>query len=339
MRRSITAEPQKGSRMLKITRLQRFSVHDGPGIRTSVFCKGCSLRCFWCHNPETIEPDIRLWYSKEQCISCGSCKRSCPKGLFYGEEGCDCTQESGFYCAQACPSGALAPTGERIELLARQDAGRDTRQDARQDTLLEQLLRDVSYYRRSGGGVTFSGGEPLLQARALGRIMALPGLSGISRAVDTAGNVPWDCFREVIPFTDLFLYDVKCMDNELHKKGTGAGNGLILENLERLCGTGAAVWIRIPVIPGWNDSESEMGAIAQRLRQLSDHPRCGIERIQLLPFHRFGKEKYARLGRDYPAEALTPPSGEKMKELLAVFQETGLVTAEIGNHSVLSGQK
>lgn len=327
MRQSITAELTKGGMMLKITRLQRFSVHDGPGIRTTVFCKGCSLRCFWCHNPETIEPGIRLWHSKEQCISCGSCRRICPRGLFYGEEGCDCTPESGFLCAGACPSKALAPTGEWI--------GQNTWQDG----FLKQLLRDGAHYRRSAGGITFSGGEPLLQARALAQLMASSQLSGISRAVDTAGNVPWESFGQVLPFTDLFLYDVKCMDSALHKKGTGAGNELIQENLERLCGAGAAIWIRIPVIPGWNDSEGEMGAIARKLRQLSDLPRCGIERIQLLPFHRFGKEKYVRLGWEYPAEDIAPPSEEKMKELLSLFRETGLMTAEIGNRSAVFCEK
>ncbi len=205
--------------------------------------------------------------------------------------------------------------------------------------MVGELMRDVSHYRRTGGGVTFSGGEPLLQAQALGEIMSCRELAGISRAVDTAGNVPWKNFSEVIPCTDLFLYDVKCMDAALHQEGTGADNGLIQENLERLCHTGKSVWIRIPVIPGWNDSGREMEAIAHRLRQLSDLPKSGIERIQLLPFHRFGREKYLRLGWEYPAGGLTPPSGEKMKEFLSLFQEMGLMVAEIGNQMVFSDEK
>lgn len=328
--------------MLKVTHIQRFSVHDGPGIRTTVFCKGCSLRCFWCHNPEAIEPDIRLWFDKKQCIACGSCGRSCPKGIFPLENegrcvskelcplliredscGCNMAAEGGFPCTDACPSGALSPTGGWIE----------------QDMLLEQLLRDGSYYRRTGGGITFSGGEPLLQAQDLRQIMSCYELAGISRAVDTAGNVPWKNFSEVIPCTDLFLYDVKCMDAGLHQKGTGADNGLIQENLERLCYTGKSIWIRIPVIPGWNDSGREMAAIAQRLRQLSDLPQSRIERIQLLPYHRFGREKYVRLRWEYPAENLTTPSEEKMKEFLSLFQEMGLMRAEIGNHTALCGKK
>ena len=305
--------------MLKITHLQRFSIHDGPGIRTTVFCKGCSLRCFWCHNPEAIEPDIRLWHDKKQCIDCGSCRGNCPKGLFYGEDGCDCTPEKGFPCAAACPSDALSPTGFWME----------------EDTLVRQLLRDGSHYRRTGGGVTFSGGEPLLQAKALRQMMSCHELTGISRAVDTAGNVPWENFSEVIPCTELFLYYVKCMDAALHKAGTGADNGLILENLERLCRTGKTIWVRIPVIPGWNDESREMEAVARRLRELSDLPQSRIERIQLLPFHRFGREKYVRLGLKYPAEDLTPPSGKKMEELLSLFREAGLTEAEIGNHTTL----
>jgi len=207
------------------------------------------------------------------------------------------------------------------------------------DTALGQILGDGSHYRRTGGGITFSGGEPLLQAQALRQIMASEELAGISRAVDTAGNVRWDDFCTVLSDTDLFLYDVKCMDAELHKKGTGVDNGLIQENLERLCRTGKAIWIRIPVIPGWNDSHREMWAIARRLRELSALPRCNIQRIQLLPFHRFGREKYARLGWEYPAGALTPPSREKMEGFLSPFREMGLLTAEIGNHAVLFDNK
>ena len=312
--------------MLTMTHLQRFSVHDGPGIRTTVFCKGCSLRCFWCHNPEAIEPAVRLWHSKEQCIACGSCRDACLKGLFPVEE-CilsagktedGCVQGTYFPCVIACPTGALSHTGRRIE----------------QDTLIERLLSDVSHYRRTGGGITFSGGEPLLQALELKKIMADERLLGISKAIDTAGNVGWEKFSQVLPWTDLFLYDIKSMNSMRHKEGTGAENGRIQENLERLCRTGRRIWIRVPVIPGWNDSEQEIKAIAQRLQELSALPGCGMERIQLLPFHRFGEEKYLRLGWEYPARELAPPSEEKMESLLKIFREMGLQKAEIGNHPV-----
>lgn len=312
--------------MLKVTHLQRFSVHDGPGIRTTLFCKGCSLRCFWCHNPETIESDIRLWYDKKQCIGCGSCRSgrdnnsNCRSNL---DSNCGIRSlKGGNSCVDVCPTGALSPTGVWMD----------------EDELLEELLRDASHYRRTGGGVTFSGGEPLLQAQFLRQIMNSRRLAGITKAVDTAGNVPWEIFRKVIPCTDLFLYDVKCMDPALHSKGTGADNGLIQENLERLCHTGKAIWIRIPVIPGWNDSEGELRAISQRLRQLSDLPQSRIERIQLLPFHRFGREKYERLGWEYPAGELRAPSGEMMEGILSFFQEKGLSGTEIGNHTVLADQ-
>lgn len=309
--------------MLKITHLQRFSLHDGPGIRTTVFCKGCSMRCSWCHNPETVESAVRLWHNREQCITCGSCRRNCPQGLLYGEGGCDCTEQTGFPCADACPAGALAPTGFQIEEAA----------------LFEQLLRDRSYYERTGGGITFSGGEPLFQAGELCRIMDSDRLEGISRAIDTAGNVRWENICEVLPRTDLFLYDVKCMDPVLHKKGTGVDNGMIQENLERLCRTGKVIWIRIPVIPGWNDSDCEMRAIARRLGQLSDIPRCGIQRIELLAFHRFGREKYERLGWTYPAEEVTPPPVGRMEKILSHFHRVGLRNVEIGNHSILIDQQ
>lgn len=304
--------------MLKVTHLQRFSIHDGPGIRTTVFCKGCSLRCFWCHNPEAMESDIRLWYDRKQCIGCGSCRGSQSGN---DDRGSSYLEGEGS-CADVCPTGALSPTGMWMH----------------EDELLEQLLRDDSHYRRTGGGITFSGGEPLLQAQALRQIMSSRRFTGITRAVDTAGNVPWENFREVISCTDLFLYDVKCMDPVLHKKGTGADNHLIQENLEQLCRTGKAIWLRIPVIPGWNDSEGEMRAIARRLRQLSDLPQSGVERIQLLPFHRFGREKYERLGLEYPAGELTAPSEKAMEGFRSLFLKMGLAKTEIGNHAVLSGQ-
>lgn len=319
---------RKGNEMLKVTHLQRFSVHDGPGIRTTLFCKGCSLRCFWCHNPEAIESDIQLWYDKKQCIGCGSCRSDSNSNCRNNRDNnrdsnCGSSSLKGRdSCADVCPTGALSPTGVWMD----------------EDELLEELLRDASHYRRTGGGITFSGGEPLLQAQSLRQIMNSRRLAGITKAVDTAGNVPWENFREVIPCTDLFLYDVKCMDPALHRKGTGADNGLIQENLERLCRTGKAIWIRIPVIPGWNDSEGEMRAVAQRLRQLSDLPQSGIERIQLLPFHRFGREKYERLGWEYPAGELRAPSEEMMENLLSLFQEMGLAGTEIGNHAVLADQ-
>ena len=207
------------------------------------------------------------------------------------------------------------------------------------DVLVEQLLSDSSHYRRTGGGITFSGGEPLLQADALRQIMVSDALAGISRAVDTAGNVRWDDFDIVLSCTDLFLFDVKCMDGALHTKGTGVDNGLIQENLERLCYTGKAIWIRIPVIPGWNDSCSEMEAIARRIKELSALSQCRIERIQLLPFHRFGKEKYLQLGWEYEAENLMPPSEKKMEGFLSLFHEMGLLKAEIGNHPVFVNDK
>lgn len=288
--------------MLKVTHIQRFSVHDGPGIRTTLFCKGCSLRCFWCHNPETIEPDIRLWRSKERCVACGSC-----------------TKQTGLPCADICPAGALSPTGYWME----------------QDMAVKQLLRDKSHYRRTGGGITFSGGEPLLQSRALQQVMPVRELAGISKAVDTAGNVKWDAFCAVLPFTDLFLYDVKCIDSALHRKGTGVDNDLIQDNLEHLCHTGKNIWIRIPVVPGWNASGHEMEAIAGRLRELSDIPGNGIKRIQLLSFHRFGRGKYEKLGWEYSAGDLMPPSEKEMGEYLSLFREKGLLIAEIGNRLLL----
>lgn len=290
-----------------IFNIQRFSIHDGPGIRTTMFFKGCNLRCFWCHNPEAWSMHPENQFFPEKCIACGACVETCSEGAqllkgserIYRRDLCTACMK----CSEECFSGAIIASGKEI---------------SSQDAILE-LERDQEYYRQSGGGVTFSGGEPMLQVDFLRELLGAARQRGLHCAVDTAGNVPWGSFEEILPYTDLFLYDVKAFDPEVHRQATGVGNQRILENLGRLAGSGKDIWIRIPVIPGINDSAEEISQIAAYLAPLD-----GIRWVELLPFHTLGAEKYASLGKDYRARGLVPPSKQKMAELARLIENKGL---------------
>lgn len=237
--------------------IQRFSVHDGPGIRTTVFLKGCPLRCQWCHNPEGLHAQIQLKYQKDLCIGCGLC-------------GARETQED----AQRCPSGALSICGRH----------------AAPEEVIREVMKDAVFYG-ADGGITLSGGECLLQPDFAAEILRLAKAEGISTAVDTCGYASWEAFEQVMDHCDLFLYDVKMMDRDKHKKYTGVYPELIHENLLRLTKCEKPVWIRVPVIPGVNDADGDILEIARFLR-----PFANIREITLIPYHTLGKSKYETLG-------------------------------------------
>lgn len=239
--------------------IERNSFVDGPGIRTTVFFKGCNLRCEWCHNPESHSFKKEILFYKNKCTECGRCK--------------NLTLDSKeFFCFN--------------------DAKEICGQEYTVDEVLGEVLKDKEYYKTSNGGVTFSGGECMLQIDFLKEILMKCKQNGIHTAVDTAGCVPWESFEKIIPYTDLFLYDIKTMDDEMHRKYTGVGNKLILENLAKLLGLCASVWIRVPVITGVNDSEEEMN----KIKGFLDVNGCP-EKIELLPYHEMGEHKYTALGR------------------------------------------
>ena len=276
--------------MLKATifDIVRGSFVDGPGIRTTVFFKGCNLACAWCHNPESQRAAPQMMFYKNKCTGCGKCRERCPNALS------SCTLCG--KCALYCPSDA------------REICGRD----ATVDEVMREILKDTAFYASSGGGVTLSGGECMLQLDFLEAILAECKRHGIHTAVDTAGCVPAAAFDRILPYTDLFLYDVKCMDSEAHRHYTGVGNGQILENLQRLLAMGRAVWVRVPIIPTVNATVEEMQAIRRFL------DRCGTpQRVELLPYHAMGEHKYAAIGGE--AAAFSPPSEELMEELRRVF--------------------
>ena len=262
---------------LLITNIQRMSFQDGPGMRTTVFLKGCNLRCAWCHNPETQNPQPELIFRAQRCVRCGTCVHSCASGArTMGPEGPvrDTARCVGCgRCAQACLTGAIDVAGRRISC----------------QELTELVLRDEKIFRTAAGGVTCSGGEPLLQADAVAELLGGMHARGLHTCVDTAGNVPWEAFEQVRPVTDLFLYDVKAYSPQTHRQWTGVGNERILENLRRLAAR-ADIWIRIPFVPGVNTEQIE--DIGRFLTQL---PR--VRRVEILPYHTLGAEKSAELNR------------------------------------------
>lgn len=268
--------------------IERNSYVDGPGIRTTVFFKGCNLRCAWCHNPESHKSAPQMMLHANKCTGCGKCKEVCPHG-------CETCELCGI-CAIYCPHGAREISGKESTV----------------EQVWDEIRKDRLFYEATGGGVTFSGGECMLQIEFLEAILKKCKENGIHTAVDTAGHVPFDRFERILPYTDLFLYDVKCLDRDKHKQYTGVDNDLILENLKRLLQGITPVWIRIPVIPTVNDTEEEMRAIKDFLDS------CGTpKRIELLPYHAMGEHKYEALGE--AAIPFSAPDDTRMSALKRIF--------------------
>ena len=267
--------------------IQKNSFVDGPGIRTTVFFKGCNLRCKWCHNPESQSFDKQMMFYKDKCTGCGKCREVCPNHL----QSCDFCGKCELYCPAE----------------ARKICGREYTADE----VLAEVIKDKAFYHNSNGGVTFSGGECMLQIEFLTEILKLCKENGIHTAVDTAGNVPWDYFKRILPFTDLFLYDIKVFSKEKHEKYTGVSNELILNNLKFLFESGTKIWIRIPIIPTVNDSEEEMKKIKEFLSPYKP------QKIELLPYLRMGENKYSAL--NMPVTKFDVPNDELMKKLNKIF--------------------
>lgn len=286
----------------RLVDIKHFAVHDGPGIRTTVFLKGCPLRCIWCHNPESVRTGPELGVLKK-CTLCGTCAQICGcHKLENGKHTVDRTRCTGCgKCVSACLYNALILYGK----------------EAAPEDILPELLADRVFYEQSGGGVTVSGGEPLLAPEFCRELFAFLMKEKIHCAADTCGNVPWDAFETVLPFTGLFLYDLKHIDSETHRKYTGAPNERILENLKRLSETGKPIEIRMPVIPGVNDDAdaiSRAGAFLGRLKHITG--------VRLLPYHSFARSKYESVGRkDTMPDAETPPK-EHLNRLAELLRKT-----------------
>ncbi len=286
--------------------IKRFSTDDGPGIRTTVFLKGCPLRCLWCASPESWLPSGQLAFYRNKCISCGRCVPACPTGAqelrdeerkILWEKCTHCGE-----CPHVCPSTALQMIGyERSP-----------------EALYREVKKDRAYFINSGGGVTLSGGEPAGQPEFVESFLRLCKDGGIATALDTSGFFEWSSMERSIQLIDLFLYDLKHMDEQLHVKLTGVSNKLILDNLKELAAEGKKIIVRVPVIPGYNDSIANMRHCAQFLSANR------VKRVDLLPFNVAAGSKYVHIGKSFRLEGTQPPSLESTNRIREEFESAGI---------------
>ncbi len=292
-----------------IFNIQRYSIHDGPGIRTTVFLSGCPLRCIWCANPEGQELRPRIFLNLEKCGGCGRCAQECPRDAIQLDSGksrmnrqvCDSCGK----CVDVCPNEARTLMGQWMSA----------------EEVFEEIKKDAIFYESSGGGVTLSGGEPLSQPEFAMEILKRCRQAYIHTGLETCGHADWHTFAEVVKFVDLLLYDLKHMDPARHKEYTGVSNCLLLDNARRVARElSIPIWIRIPVIPGFNDSLENMKATAAFIvEELGKR----VEQVSLLPYHRLGETKYERLELNYPLST-RPPGEDELQELEKVFEISGL---------------
>lgn len=282
---------------VNIVEIKRFAVHDGDGIRTTVFFKGCPLKCLWCHNPETLSPKRQLAFYGHKCVMCGKCAEVCSLHSLSGgthtidKEKCVLCGR----CAEVCPQSAIEIFGTEMTV----------------DEVCAALIKDKSFYDESGGGITLSGGECLLQSEACREILKEMKRCGINTAVDTCGFVPREAIDRVMPYTDTFLYDIKAIDVDVHKRCTGQPNGLILDNLMYIDKSGAKTEIRIPYVPGYNDNQiDKIGSFLAQLKNITG--------VRVLPYHNYAASKYAALGIEDTLPKTLPPEAEisKAKDIL-----------------------
>ncbi len=301
--------------MSLITSIQKYSIHDGDGIRTTVFFKGCPLKCAWCHNPETQNYHKQPLVHQERCVGCGNCALACPHKAIHLENG---KAETFFDLCEACGTCT-----DYCNLNLREIIGKEYTIDE----LVKELKKDEMFYEESGGGVTLSGGEVMTSdmnyvealCKRLKRI-------GITITIDTCGYAPYENFERLLPYVHTFLYDIKCMDVETHKKYVGVDNTLILSNLERLNAAGARIYIRIPTIKGVNADDKSMAAIINYLQE----KKMNVAKINLLPYHNTGSVKYEKIGLAYGGAEFSRPTEEEMQHFMELFKKSGFHNTKIG---------
>ena len=298
--------------------IQMFSIHDGPGVRTTVFVKGCPLRCKWCSNPESQLSRVQIMYHSDNCLHCHKCVHTCPENAVTATESteaADTTKAAAgriridfhkctgcLACVQGCPGRALTNEGECRTV----------------DEVVEVCMQDKDFYEESGGGVTISGGEGMMQPDFTEALVLRLKENGIHTAIETTGCVSPEVFHRLAPLFDLLLFDVKHYDPDRHQKGTGVGTDLIRKSLRWACDQGLSILPRIPVIPGFNAELSDAEGIAALLKEI------GLSRVQLLPFHQMGERKYEFLNMDYEMTGVKALHPEDLTEYQKVFLEQGI---------------
>ncbi len=289
-----------------ITDIQRFSVHDGPGIRTLIFFKGCPLKCIWCQNPETLSASPQLFYSQSECIHCGLCIEACPHqaiqktadGVVFERSRC---RACGL-CVVHCYAGARRLVDREVTV----------------EELLTEVMKDVVFYRNSGGGVTLSGGEVTLYPSFARELLRLVKANGIHTAIETCGYAKWQDLKMILDYTDLVLFDLKHTDPVKHERYTGADNRKILDNLARISRGGWPLINRFPLVPGVNDDEATLRGIARLAKDAK------AAEVHILPFHQLGESKWASVGRVYECANISGPSQAQIAEARRIIGEEGV---------------
>lgn len=297
-----------------ITAIQKYSIHDGRGIRTTIFFKGCPLSCIWCHNPETQSFSKQLLLNSEKCTGCGNCIKACPEEAISLKDGIAVNDPNCMQCGSCieyCLQNIRELTGKYYSV----------------DNLIREIEKDKVFYEQSDGGVTLSGGEVLAQDMDyIEELLIKLYRKGYKVNVDTSGFAPFAVIERILPWVDTFLYDIKIMDPILHEKYTGTDNALILRNLKLLSQKKASLWIRIPVIEGVNASVSNMEQIALFLKK----EQIAMKQVNLLPYHNTGSSKYKRLGKNYTGVNFSTPGNIEMEGFQSIFQQYGLSNIIIG---------
>lgn len=306
-RRSECCDPEQDTGL--VSHIQRFSVQDGPGIRTTVFMKGCPLTCWWCQNPECLSYHIELIARDSKCLLCDKCAEVCPLNAIV------ITQEEGrkidravcdrcFKCVAVCPAGSLRKAGDWMTV----------------QEVVREVEKDEVFYHRSAGGVTVSGGEPVFQGPFVTSLLRACKDKGYHTALDTSGYGPWPAFENLIQYVDLVLFDIKHMDSETHRQATGHGNELILDNFRKIARS-KRIWMRYPMVPGFNDEEKNLirlGALGVETR---------VDKLSILPFHTLSEEKYQLLDRPNTLSNASPPETSQVREVKKFLEGFGLKVA------------